>query len=175
MSMCLKMFRWDHNTCMQNIMLFNSISHYAPDIVTISAPLNGDQLCGHVYIAWPNYCNHCCRQQIKVSWDWGYLLGRKCSQGGIVSAQSSCFTFKTILVTDLNSLGITNLCFPWPNYRYIVIASVNPSIWLDSCTNTCFMGSFLWTADLTESPLYFNEEGPYFKPGIYYSPIRSSS
>ena len=36
-------------------------------------------------------------------------------------------------------------------------------------------GSFLWTADLTESPLYFNEEEPYFKPGIYYSPIRSSS
>ena len=35
--------------------------------------------------------------------------------------------------------------------------------------------SFLWTADLTESPLYFNEEIPYFKPGIYYSPIRSSS
>ena len=118
MSMCLKMFRWDHNTCMQNIMLFNSISHYAPDIVTISAPLNGDQLCGHVYIAWPNYCNHCCRQQIKVSWDWGYLSGRKCSQGGIVSAQSSCFNFKTISETDFNSPGITNFCFSWPNYGY---------------------------------------------------------
>ena len=25
---------------MQNIMLFNSILHYAPDIVTIGAPLN---------------------------------------------------------------------------------------------------------------------------------------
>ena len=36
-------------------------------------------------------------------------------------------------------------------------------------------GSFLWTADITESPLYFNEEGPYFKLGIYYSPIRSLS
>ena len=35
-------------------------------------------------------------------------------------------------------------------------------------------GSFLWTADLTESPLYFNE-GSYFKLGIYCSPIRSSS
>ena len=43
--------RQDHSTCMQNIMLFNSIWHYAPDTVTISAPLNGDQLCGHVYIA----------------------------------------------------------------------------------------------------------------------------
>ena len=28
-----------------------SILHYAPDIVTITAPLNGDQLCGHVYVA----------------------------------------------------------------------------------------------------------------------------
>ena len=40
-----------------------------PGILTIRAPLNGDQLCGHVYVAWPNYSNHCCRQQIKVSWD----------------------------------------------------------------------------------------------------------
>ena len=37
--------------------------------LTIRAPLNWDQLCGHIYahLAWPNYSNHCCRQQIKVS------------------------------------------------------------------------------------------------------------
>ena len=40
-----------------------------PEILTIRAPLNGDQLCGHVYVAWTNYSNHSCRQQIKVSWD----------------------------------------------------------------------------------------------------------
>ena len=97
---------------MQNITLFNSILHYK-----CSAKL-GDQLCGHVYVAWPNYSNHCCRQQIKVSWDQGYLSGRKCSQRSIVSAQSSFFNFKTISVTDFNSPGITNLCFPWPNYGY---------------------------------------------------------
>ena len=34
-----------------------------PEIVTIRAP----QLCGHVYVASPNYSNHCCKQQIKVS------------------------------------------------------------------------------------------------------------
>ena len=38
-----------------------------PEIVTIRAPLNGDQLCGHVYVASPNYSNQCCKQQIKVS------------------------------------------------------------------------------------------------------------
>ena len=31
---------------------------------------------------------------------------------------------------------------------------------------------FLTLTDLTESSFYFNEERPYFKPGIYYSPIR---
>ena len=40
-----------------------------PEILTVRALLNGDQLCGHVYIAWPNYSNYCCRQQIMVSWD----------------------------------------------------------------------------------------------------------
>ena len=45
----------------------------------------------------------------------------------------------------------------------------------DNCSAPERPGSFLWTADLTESLLYFNEEGSYFKPGIYYSPIRSSS
>ena len=91
-----------------------------PDIVTIRAPLNGDQLCGRVYthLAWPTYSNHCCRQYIKVSWDLGYLSDRKCSQSSTVSAQSSCFNFKTISVTELNNPGITNLCFPWPSYGY---------------------------------------------------------
>ena len=103
---------------MQNVILFNSILKYAPDIVTTRAPLNGDQLCGHVYIAWPNYSNHCCKEQIKVSWDKGYLSGRTCSQGSIASAQSSCINFKTISVSNVNCLGITNLCFPWPNYTY---------------------------------------------------------
>ena len=86
--------------------------------LTISAPLNGDQLCGHVYVLWPNYSSHCCRQQINVSWDMGYLSGQKSTKRSIVSAQSSCFNFKTISVTDLNSPGITNLCFPWPDYGY---------------------------------------------------------
>ena len=45
----------------------------------------------------------------------------------------------------------------------------------DTCSAPERPGSFLWTADLTESPLYFNEKGSSFKPGIYYSPIRSSS
>ena len=45
----------------------------------------------------------------------------------------------------------------------------------DNCSAPERPGSFLWTADLTESPLYFNEEGSYFKPRIYCSPIRSSS
>ena len=90
------------------MLLFNSILHYAPDIVTISAPPNWDQLCGYVYVAWPNYSNHCCRQQIKISWYYGYAPGRKWSQSNIVSAQSSCFNFKTISVSDFKSPGITN-------------------------------------------------------------------
>ena len=41
-----------------------------PAIVTIRTPVNGYQLCGQVYahLAWPDYSNHCCGQQIKVSW-----------------------------------------------------------------------------------------------------------
>jgi len=74
-------------------------------------------------------CFQAHRQLIKVSWDYGYLSGRKCSQMSIVSAQSSCFNFKTISVTDFNSPRITNLCFSWPNRLImdIVIASGNPS------------------------------------------------
>ena len=87
-----------------------------PDIMTIRALLNGDQLCGHVYVAWPNYSNHCCRQQINVS--LGVTFRPKGTQRSIVSAQSSCFNFKTISVTDFNSAGITDLCFPWPDYGY---------------------------------------------------------
>ena len=45
----------------------------------------------------------------------------------------------------------------------------------DNCSAPERPGFFLWTAGFTESPLYFNKEGPYFKLGIYYSPIRSSS
>ena len=63
-------------------------------------------------------CFQAHRQLIKVSWDYGYLSGQKCSQRSIVSAQSSCFNFKTISVTDFNSPGITNLCFSWPDYGY---------------------------------------------------------
>ena len=44
----------------------------------------------------------------------------------------------------------------------------------DNCIAPERPSSFLWTADLTESPLCFNE-GSYFKPEIYYSLIRSSS
>jgi len=33
-----------------------------PEILTTRAQLNGDQFCWHVYVAWPNYSNHCCRQ-----------------------------------------------------------------------------------------------------------------
>ena len=57
--------------CSDNIMhvcntpCFHFILQYAPNIVTIRAPLNGDQLCGHVYahLAWHNYSNNCCSQQ----------------------------------------------------------------------------------------------------------------
>ena len=110
--------RQDHSTCVLNVMPFNSVLQYAADIVTIRVPLNGDQLCGRIYVAWPNDSNRCCRQHIKVSWDQGYLSGQKCSLTSILSAQSSCFNFKTMLVTYFHSAGITNLCFPWPNYGY---------------------------------------------------------
>ena len=42
-----------------------------PDILTIRVLLNEDQLCGQVYahFVWPNYSNHYCRQQMKVSWN----------------------------------------------------------------------------------------------------------
>ena len=88
-----------------------------PEMLTIRALLNGDQLCGHVYVAWPNYSNHCCRQQIKVSWDYGYLPGRKLSQSNTVSAQSSCL-----------NLILINLCVFHDIITDIVIASGNPSI-----------------------------------------------
>ena len=103
-----------------NTSSFHYIQQYAPDIVTIRIPLNGDQLCGQVYahLPWPNYGHHWCRQQIKVSWDYGYLSRRKCSRRSTVFAQSSCFNFKTISVTDFNSPGIINFHFPWPNYGY---------------------------------------------------------
>ena len=64
-----------------------------PESLAIRVPLNGDQLCGHVYthlaytyLVWPNYSNHYSRQQIKVSWDYGYLSGWKCSQRSTASA-----------------------------------------------------------------------------------------
>ena len=58
-----------------------------------------------------------------------YLSGRKCSQSvplvnqrRIVSAQNSCFNFKTISVTDFNTPGITNFCFSWPKqFQYQIL------------------------------------------------------
>ena len=47
-------------------------------------------------------------------------------QRSIVSAQSSCFNFKIISVTDFNSPGITNFVFTV--ITDIVIASGNPSV-----------------------------------------------
>ena len=104
--------------CAKRDVFLNSIWQYAPAIVTVRAPLHGDQLCGHVYVAWPNYSNHCYRQQMRVSWDMGYLSGHKCSQRSIVCAQSSCFNFESISVIYFNSPGMTNESFLWPNYGY---------------------------------------------------------
>ena len=66
---CLhKSFQIDSHMC-ATCHAFIPFCSMHPEILTIRAPLNGDQLCGHVHGAWPNYSNHCCRQQIKVSWD----------------------------------------------------------------------------------------------------------
>ena len=102
-----------------NTSCFRSILQYPPDTVNIRVPANRDQLCGHVFahLKRPNCSKHCFRQQIKVSWHSGYLSGRKCSRS-TVPDRISCFSFKTISVTDFNSSGITNVWFLWPNYGY---------------------------------------------------------
>jgi len=124
-------------------MPFNSILHYSSDIMPISAPLNGDQLCGHVYIAWPNYNNHCCRQQIEVSWDQWYLLDPKSFQRNIVSTQGSCINFETILVTYFQfSRGILTLCFPWPYYGYCY--SLRESKCLDGLNRSFWSIMLVW-------------------------------
>ena len=48
---------------------FHSIWQYAPWNCDHKSSAKWDQLCGHVYVAWPNYSNDCCRQQIKISSD----------------------------------------------------------------------------------------------------------
>ena len=95
------------------------------------APLNGDQLCGHVYVAWPNYSNNCCRQQIKVSWDMEYIPGRKWSQSNTVSAQSSCLNSKTISVSGFKSWDYKFIFVFHDLISDIVITSGNPTIWMD--------------------------------------------
>ena len=94
---------------------FHSILRYAPEMLSIRAPLN--RLCGHVYahLTWPNYNNHCCRQQIKACWDEGYLSGRKCPRVTLYLPKVHALISKQFQYQILKVLGL-QMCFPWPNY-----------------------------------------------------------
>ena len=55
----------------RNTSCFHSILQYSPWKFDHKSSAKWGISCGHVYdhLAWPNYNNHCCWQQIKVSWD----------------------------------------------------------------------------------------------------------
>ena len=73
------------------------------EILTIRAPLNGDQLCGHVYVAWPNYSNHS-QEEWPVS-------------APVYSLPFSCGLAMVTITAPLNGDKLCgHVYLAWPNY-----------------------------------------------------------